>query len=72
MRKQLNFGTALKAMLCGTPVVGSGRGGMRELPQKGGQIICRDFGELGPLAADLLNDKKRLVCMAVKSKEYTS
>jgi len=64
--------TAHEAMLCGTPVIGSGRGGMRELLQKGGQIICRDFSKLGPLVADLLNDKIRLAYMAVKGKEYAS
>jgi len=64
--------TAHEAMLCGTPVVGSGRGGMRELLEKGEQIICCDFSELGPLAADLLKDKKRLAYLAVKGKEYAS
>jgi len=64
--------TAHEAMLCGTPVIGSGRGGMGELLKKGEQIICCDFGELGPLAADLLKDKKRLAYMAVKGKEYAS
>lgn len=38
--------TAHEAMLCKTPVVGSGKGGMEELLKEGEQIICRDFGEL--------------------------
>jgi glycosyltransferase involved in cell wall biosynthesis len=38
--------TAHEAMLCKTPVVGSGRGGMRELLEGGGQIICEDFDAL--------------------------
>lgn len=38
--------TAHEAMLCKTPVVGSGEGGMEELLKEGEQIICRDFGEL--------------------------
>jgi glycosyltransferase involved in cell wall biosynthesis len=35
--------TAHEAMLCKTSVVGSDAGGMRELLESGGQIICRDF-----------------------------
>ncbi len=31
---------AHEAMLCKTPVIGSGTGGMRELLEGGGQIIC--------------------------------
>ena len=38
--------TAHEAMLCKTPVVGSGTGGMRELLEGGKQIICNDFKEL--------------------------
>ncbi len=38
--------TAHEAMLCGTPVVGSGTGGMRELLEGGGQIVCPTFREL--------------------------
>jgi glycosyltransferase involved in cell wall biosynthesis len=35
--------TAHEAMLCGTPVVGSGTGGMRELLEGGGQVVCPNF-----------------------------
>ena len=35
--------TAHEAMLCKTPVIGSGKGGMKELLERGGQIICTDF-----------------------------
>jgi len=35
-----------EAMLAGTPVVGSGRGGMGELLQGGNQVICNDFTNL--------------------------
>ncbi len=35
--------TAHEAMLLGTPVIGSGLGGMRELLEGGNQIICEDF-----------------------------
>lgn len=38
--------TAHEAMLLKTPVIGSGLGGMGELLEGGGQIICRDFGSL--------------------------
>ncbi len=38
--------TAHEAMLCKTPVVGSGAGGMAELLEGGGQFICRDVSEL--------------------------
>jgi glycosyltransferase involved in cell wall biosynthesis len=64
--------TAHEAMLCGTPVVGSGKGGMRELLDKGGQLICDDFEKLGPLVSDLLGDGRKLADMAVKGKEYAS
>jgi len=38
--------TAHEAMLCKTPVVGSGLGGMKELLEGGRQIICKDFNKL--------------------------
>jgi glycosyltransferase involved in cell wall biosynthesis len=38
--------TAHEAMLCRTPVVGSGVCGMKELLDGGQQIVCRSFGEL--------------------------
>ena len=38
--------TAHEAMLCKTPVIGSGQGGMRELLEGGRQIICEDFNDL--------------------------
>jgi len=38
--------TAHEAMLCRTPVVGSGLGGMGELLDHGGQIICKEFNKL--------------------------
>lgn len=38
--------TAHEAMLCKTPVVGSGLGGMKELLDGGGQIVCKDFSKL--------------------------
>lgn len=38
--------TAHEAMLCKTPVIGSGLGGMKELLEGGAQIVCEDFKEL--------------------------
>ncbi|MDE4907278.1 hypothetical protein L0665_01385 [Methanogenium marinum] len=38
--------TAHEAMICKTPVVGSGKGGMEELLTGGKQIICHDFSKL--------------------------
>jgi len=38
--------TAHEAMLCKTPVIGSGLGGMKELLEGGKQIICSDFNDL--------------------------
>jgi len=64
--------TAHEAMLCGTPVIGSGKGGMGELLEKGGQIVCGDFDELGTLAQDLLNDRQKLACMSLVGKKYAS
>ena len=38
--------TAHEAMLCKTPVIGSGLGGMRELLEGGGQVACEDLNDL--------------------------
>ena len=38
--------TAHEAMLCQTPVIGSGLGGMRELLEGGGQVVCEDVDNL--------------------------
>lgn len=46
--------TAHEAMLCQTPVLGSGRGGMRELLEPGGQTICESFNALRAAVEDLL------------------
>jgi glycosyltransferase involved in cell wall biosynthesis len=37
---------ANEAMLCKTPVIGSGTGGMRELLEGGNQIICDNIQQL--------------------------
>ena len=38
--------TAHEAMMCRTPVIGSGRGGMRELLERGGQFVTDDPAEI--------------------------
>ena len=49
---------AHEAMLCHTPVVGSGSGGMRELLEGGGQVICEDISTLPELINAVLNKKE--------------
>ena len=51
--------TAHEAMLCKTPVMGSGLGGMRELLEGGGQIICDDFDDLKEMVYYILNHPER-------------
>lgn len=50
--------TAHEAMLCKTPVVGSGKGGMRELLEGGKQIICQDFSKLRDCVEYAMGDSK--------------
>lgn len=47
---------AHEAMLLKIPVIGSGKGGMRELLEGGGQIICERFDELKEKVDYLLNN----------------
>jgi glycosyltransferase involved in cell wall biosynthesis len=47
---------AHEAMLLKTPVIGSGRGGMGELLEEGGQIICPEFSKLKERVEYLLNN----------------
>lgn len=47
--------TTHEAMLCKTPVIGSGEGGMKELLDGGKQIVCRNLKELRKEAEYLLN-----------------
>jgi glycosyltransferase involved in cell wall biosynthesis len=62
--------TAHEAMLCGTPVVGSGRGGMRELLERGGQVICAEFSQLGPTVRGLLQNPEKLVRISAAGREF--
>ena len=49
--------TAHEAMLCRTPVIGSGIGGMKELLQGGGQVIKTDFRGLSETIMNVLKNK---------------
>jgi len=48
--------TAHEAMLCKTPVIGSGLGGMKELLEGGKQIVCPSFDTLEEKVDYLLNN----------------
>lgn len=48
---------AHEAMLSGTPVVGSGLGGMRELLVDGGQVVCSDHRDLRAVVDRMLRDE---------------
>ena len=50
--------TAHEAMILRTPVIGSGAGGMRELLEKGGQIICEDIADLRGEVEYILNHEE--------------
>ena len=50
---------AHEAMLCKTPVIGSGKGGMGELLEGGEQIICPDFKSLRNEVEFLLNNQEK-------------
>jgi glycosyltransferase involved in cell wall biosynthesis len=52
--------TAHEAMLCQTPVIGSGAGGMRELLEGGQQILCDDFTKLPVLVDYAIRNSDRL------------
>lgn len=62
--------TAHEAMLCRTPVVGSGRGGMAELLSEGGQEICASFAGLLPVVRALLESPERRREMGERGRHY--
>lgn len=57
--------TAHEAMLCQTPVIGSGLGGMAELLDGGGQIICPEFKQL-PDKVEYALENQELGCAGYK------
>jgi glycosyltransferase involved in cell wall biosynthesis len=62
--------SAHEAMLCGTPVVGSGYGGLSELLEGGRQIICPDFGSLRSVIEDLLHDAGKRAELGTRGREF--
>jgi len=52
--------TAHEAMLCKTPVIGSGKGGMKELLLGGQQIICEDFNKLPDIVGYTIKNDRML------------
>ncbi len=64
--------TAHEAMLCGTPVIGSGKGGMGELLHKGGQVICPNFEKLYSITSSVIDDREKLLELGLSGKNYAS
>ena len=62
--------TTHEAMLCKTPVIGSGAGGMKELLEGGGQIICDDFSVLKEKVREILMDKNYRNQLGEKGYDY--
>jgi len=52
--------TVHEAMLCKTPVIGSGLGGMMELLEGGRQLICEDISELSYLVDVAMENREEL------------
>ncbi len=52
--------TAHEAMLCRTPVIGSGTGGMNELLEGGNQLICGDFSNLPVMVEYAIKNYEKL------------
>ncbi|MCB0365814.1 MAG: glycosyltransferase [Bdellovibrionales bacterium] len=51
---------AHEAVLCGTPVIGSGLGGMRELLEKTNQVECKNPGELKEKVHEILRNRPQI------------
>lgn len=64
--------TAHEAMLMGTPVVGSGQGGMKELLHGGGQVVCGDLDALDAVVAGLLRDAEGLAARAAAGQAFAA
>ncbi len=62
--------TAHEAMLCKTPVIGSGAGGMRELLEGGRQIICTDFKQLKEKVESLLKNPEERNALGEKGYSF--
>ena len=64
--------TAHEAMLLKRPVIGSGKGGMRELLEGGKQIICEDFDNLRERVVYLLEHPEEAVEMGRKGYQFAA
>jgi len=62
--------TSHEAMLCKAPVIGSGLGGMKELLEGGGQIICQDFKDLRKKVEFLLNNPEERRLLGEKGYQF--
>ncbi len=62
--------TAHEAMLVKTPVIGSGRGGMRELLEGGGQLLCENVKELKGKVSELLSSRAKAEDMAESGRKF--
>jgi len=64
--------TVHEAMLCKTPVISSGLGGMKELLEGGKQLICKDISKLSCLVDMALENHKEFGEQGYKfAKEFT-
>lgn len=59
-----------ESMLMGTPVIGSGVAGMRELLEDGRQIICTNASELPGLVRGLLANSKKMRQLSADGRAY--
>jgi len=59
---------AHESLLCGTPVIGTGYGGMGELLEGAGQTICRDFARLPKLVEEQLSNP----VIGIEAQRYVS
>ncbi len=64
--------TAHEAMLCGTPVIGSGRGGMRELLVGGHQIVTEDLSVMRQAVLKLLSNQESRLTKGKEAFAYAS
>lgn len=62
--------TAHEAMFLKTPVIGSGRGGMRELLEGGGQIVCEDFSNVREKVEFLLHNSAARAELGENGRRY--
>lgn len=59
-----------ESMLMGTPVIGSGVAGMRELLEDGRQIVCTNAAELPELVRNLLANSTKMLQLSADGRAY--